>query len=308
MRPRPALLVATTVLAACSPLRVPAPAPVAVPAPAPPVETRRETRREGGLRCLAHPRIDAWERRQRAEPERAATADSLARGVAYLPELRAILAEDGVPPELALLPVLESGFWPRARGRHGELGLWQLRRLTARRFGLVVTAARDDRLSPERATRAAARYLRYLDQRYGDWPLALAAYNAGEGRVDRALARAPRANFWQLAEDGLLPRSSRDFVPRFFAVVRLGEDAPSAAEARCPGLGPIAGERYRFPADRLSQSSAAIVSSGLNLAASASRISAALPTTTTATVSGAGMSSSVTRATSAGVTAATRAR
>jgi len=125
--------------------------------------------------------------------------------------------------------VIESGFYPTARGRKGERGLWQLRRATARRFGLVVNAHRDDRVEPERATRAAARYLRLLHDRYGDWALALAAYNAGEHRVDRALERDPDASFWRLAENGYLPRISREYVPRFFAVVRMaGEPEPTA--------------------------------------------------------------------------------
>jgi membrane-bound lytic murein transglycosylase D len=86
-----------------------------------------------------------------------------------------------------------------------------------------VTTRRDDRLHPERATLAAARYLHFLGTRYGDWPLAIAAYNAGERRVDRALARDPSATFWELADRGYLPRTSTDFVPRFLAVVRLSE-------------------------------------------------------------------------------------
>jgi membrane-bound lytic murein transglycosylase D len=186
----------------------------AVPAPAP-----------VGLGCLDHPLIDAWEQRLRSEPLlRGWTEESVARGAPYLPRIREILAENGVPEDLALLPVIESGFVARARGRSGELGLWQLRRPTARRFGLQVTAKRDDRLHPERATLAAARYLRFLRARYGEWPLALAAYNAGERRVDRALARNPSADFWQLADDGYLPATSREFVPRFIAVVRLADE------------------------------------------------------------------------------------
>src|SRR5439155_11183217 len=113
-----------------------------------------------------------WEHRLRAQPSlRQATEESLARGAAYLPRLCAILAEHGLPPDLALLPVVESGFWPTARGRSGERGLWQLRRATARRFGLVVNARRDDRLNPDPATRAAVRYLIFLHAHYGEWPL-----------------------------------------------------------------------------------------------------------------------------------------
>lgn len=148
---------------------------------------------------------------------------SLERGQPYLPRLREIMAEQGLPTSLALLPAIESGFRPKARGRFGDVGMWQLRSPTARRFGLVVHETRDDRLDPFRSSQAAARYLRYLHRRYRDWPFALAAYNAGEGRVDRARKRHPGANFWQLADGGHLPRTSRHFVPRFLAIVRVSE-------------------------------------------------------------------------------------
>jgi hypothetical protein len=177
---------------------------------------------EPTLGCVDHPMIDAWEDRLRWErPFWAATLDGVARGTGYLPRLRAIVEEEGVPSSLALLPVVESGFRNGASAPDGGRGLWQLRPQTARRFGLVVGARRDDRLHPERATRAAARYLRLLHDHYGDWPLALAAYNAGEGRVDRALIRRPGASFWELAEHRHLPRVSRDYVPRFLALLRV---------------------------------------------------------------------------------------
>lgn len=186
------------------------------------------------LGCLDHPRIDHWEHRLRTHRKlRAATERGLERGERYLPTLRAIMTASGLPPSLALLPVVESGFRPNARGRFGDAGLWQFRAPTARRMGLVVDRRRDDRLHPERSTRAAARYLRRLHARYKDWPLALAAYNAGPGRVDGARRRLPGADFWELAERGHLPRTSRDFVPRFLAVVRVSEDVRT-----CDTVGP----------------------------------------------------------------------
>ena len=137
--------------------------------------------------------------------------------------MEAILVAYGVPRDLAVVPAVESNYRVTARGRHGELGLWQLRPATARRFGLVVSRRRDERVAIEASTRAAARYLALLHERYDDWALALAAYNAGEGRVDRALRRLPGATFWELAEHKALPAVSRDYVPRIFAVIRVIE-------------------------------------------------------------------------------------
>ena len=172
-------------------------------------------------------------RREFAEDTRA----TMARGARYLPQLRQLMVDAGLPPDLALLPAVESGFEPRARGRRGELGLWQLRPATARRLGLVVNSRRDDRVDPARSTRAAARYLRFLHARYRDWPLTLAAYNAGEGRIDRALARFPHASFWELAASGHLPRKSQDYVPRFLVVVRLAEHVQACAPQ--PSVGQV---------------------------------------------------------------------
>ena len=212
---------------ACSPVRPPSPSEPVAPPPAPAAVAPPPAASPDDLACLRHFRIDVWERRLRSQRAlRQATAASLARGERHLPRVRAIVVAHGIPAGFALLPVVESGFRLDARGRFGERGLWQLRRRTARRYGLVVDARRDERVHPDRSTEAAARHLRHLHARYGEWPLALAAYNAGEGRVDRALARAPHADFWQLAETGRLPRTSRDFVARFLALVRVSENRP----------------------------------------------------------------------------------
>jgi membrane-bound lytic murein transglycosylase D len=185
--------------------------------------------------------IDAWERRLRAERRfYAATVHGVQRGQPYLDRFRQILEDADLPPSLALLPVIESGFRPRARGPRDSVGLWQFQAPTARRFGLIVNRRRDDRLNPDLATRAAARYLKYLHRHYRDWPLALAAYNCGEGRVDRALRRRPGATFWDLAEHHGLPRISRAYVPRFLAVVRVVEDVKTC---RRPPRGSLAAAR-----------------------------------------------------------------
>ena len=168
--------------------------------------------------------IDVWEYRLREGRRfRGHTDHIITRATPYLPRIREILAEAELPASLALLPAIESSFNPRVCGYRDSCGLWQLRAKTARRFGLVVRRSRDERNDPERATLAAARYLRFLYQRYGDWPLALAAYNAGEGRIDRALRRKPGATFWELARSRHLPRTSCNYVPRFLALLRVVE-------------------------------------------------------------------------------------
>jgi hypothetical protein len=178
--------------------------------------------------CLDHPLIDAWEDRLRTQRAfRVTTIDSLVRGNQYLGRFREILREAGLPPALALLPVVESSFRVNARGPGGSVGLWQLQAPTARRFGLIVNKRHDERLDPERATQAAVAYLAMLHDRYEDWPLALAAYNAGEGRVDRALKKLPDADYWSLIAAHRLSPITRDYVPRFFATVRMVEASPA---------------------------------------------------------------------------------
>jgi hypothetical protein len=182
--------------------------------------------------ALSHPRTMAWARRLCAKmASRPAAALGIVPSRPILPRLEAILVEHGLPRELSAVPAVESGYQAYARGDHGELGIWQLRPATARRFGLEVNARHDERVHVDGSTRAAARYLAFLYARYDDWPLALAAYNAGEGRIDRALARRPGATFWELAERGALPAISREYVPKILAVVRVTATPTSCHDA-----------------------------------------------------------------------------
>ncbi len=124
-----------------------------------------------------------------------------------------IFADEGVPFELLVMAEVESGFNPLALSPKGARGPWQLMPATAQRFGLQVNGRGDERIHPERSTRAAARYLRALYAQFGDWLLALAAYNAGEQRVAEAIERGGTRNFWQLAQRRLLPQETRRYVP-----------------------------------------------------------------------------------------------
>jgi membrane-bound lytic murein transglycosylase D len=138
---------------------------------------------------------------------------ALKRSGRYRPMIFRILAEEGVPQELIYLAQAESGFLPRAVSHKAAVGMWQFIRETGRLYGLMQTPFTDDRLDPERATRAAARHLRDLYEELGDWQLALAAYNCGSGCVDRAVQRTAHADFWELRSRRAVPLETTNYVP-----------------------------------------------------------------------------------------------
>ena len=129
------------------------------------------------------------------------------------PVLEPILREEGVPQQMAAVVLVESGGTSSALSPKGARGLWQFMPDTARRYGLVVTASLDERLDPYKSTRAAARYLRDLYTQFGNWPLALAAYNAGEDTVQRAIERTSTRDFSLISRMGILPLETRSYVP-----------------------------------------------------------------------------------------------
>ncbi len=127
--------------------------------------------------------------------------------------------------ELSAVALVESGGQPFAVSPKGARGVWQLLPETARRYGLIVTATRDERTDVEKSTRAAARYLRDLYEQFGDWRLAFAAYNAGEQRVDRALLHAGKPNFENI--ERVLPQETRDYVPAVVNALTVFGDSQS---------------------------------------------------------------------------------
>lgn len=152
--------------------------------------------------------------------------EGLARGSRYLPMIQTVFRAEGLPLDLAYVPLIESAFKPNALSRAKAKGVWQFMRGTARENGLKHDWYIDERSDPEKATVAAAKYLRSLHGLFsGDWHLALASYNGGPGRVQRAMKRAGRANFWALAEKRrILPRETREYVPMILAAILIARN------------------------------------------------------------------------------------
>lgn len=142
------------------------------------------------------------------------------RADTYFPMIERVLAEEGVPDELKYLAMIESALNPVAQSHAGAAGMWQFIRATGGAYGLRAESEIDDRLDPEAATRAAARHLRDLYDRFGDWQLALAGYNCNPAVIARGVRRfeeesGRRATFWDI--DHVIPRETRAYVPMFIA-------------------------------------------------------------------------------------------
>lgn len=162
----------------------------------------------------------------------------LQRSGRYKDLIQRIFAEEGVPQELMYLAQAESGFLPRAISNKQAVGMWQFIAGTGSSYDLVHTSVFDERFDPEKATRAAAKLLKDLHARYGDWYLAMAAYNCGAGAVDRAVERTGYADYWELLKRHALPKETAGYVPIILAMTimtknpkdygleNIGVDAP----------------------------------------------------------------------------------
>ncbi|QLA16580.1 LysM peptidoglycan-binding domain-containing protein [Desulfolutivibrio sulfoxidireducens] len=146
----------------------------------------------------------------------------LVRAEPHLAYVRAVLLSFNLPPDLIALPFIESGYNSMAYSHAGAGGMWQFMPYTGKRFGLTVDWWEDERRNPYKATVAAAKYLTVLHEMFGDWHLALAAYNAGEGKVSRAMAKSGQTDFFDLAKNpALLKQETRHYVPKFLAVLKI---------------------------------------------------------------------------------------
>jgi len=208
---------------------VPEPPPPAPPPARPPVVTGRKVHlvpeRKPVARAVPPPLTvrrqavaesdTAWKRKLARRPAPAAAKD-------LVPRLKAVFRQEGVPEPLVWIAEVESTMNPNARNPGGAAGLFQFMPATARRFGLR-TYLPDERKHPEKSARAAARYLKFLYGEFGSWPLAVAAYNAGEGRVRRSMDKAKGAATGFAAVRPHLPLETRMYVPKVEAVISLRE-------------------------------------------------------------------------------------
>src|SRR5579863_3475753 len=163
--------------------------------------------------------INYFSTRGRGTLERA-----LARSGRYQEMIQRVLKEEGVPQDLIYLAQAESGFHPLALSRAGARGMWQFMASRASGYGLERGWWVDERQDPEKSTRAAAHHLKDLYSEFGDWYLAMAAYNSGPGTVQNAVKRTGYADYWQLYKRNVLPKETRNYVPIILAVTIMAKN------------------------------------------------------------------------------------
>jgi membrane-bound lytic murein transglycosylase D len=149
----------------------------------------------------------------------------LRRAGRYKPMIDRVLMEEGVPEELIFLAQAESGFTPRAKSKALCVGIWQFLKSRGNEYGLKQTPATDDRMDPDESTRAAAHHLRDLYNHFGDWYLAMAAYNCGPYCIDHAIQRTGYADFWELRRRNVLPKETANYVPAILAMTIMAKNA-----------------------------------------------------------------------------------
>jgi membrane-bound lytic murein transglycosylase D len=173
--------------------------------------------------------------------------NALGRASMYLPMIRQVFAEEGIPQDLAYLAVIESGFRNEAKSRARAVGMWQFIRSTGKLYGLSYNRWIEERRDPVKATRAAARYLKRLYEETGDWYLAVSSYNAGPLSLERAAQNLGTRNFWDMARSRWLRNETKNYVPELCAAILVGRH-PDRYGIQLDALPPFAYETVSVPA------------------------------------------------------------
>lgn len=176
----------------------------------------------GAIPVVTNPKVEFWIRYFKTSG-RASFLKWLVRGESTKHLVEPILKEQGIPREFFYLAMIESGFSNQASSSARAAGTWQFMSATAKLFGLRINYWIDERKDPLKSTVAASRYLKHLYARYGDWYLAMAAYNAGPGNVNRSIRKAKTRDFWEISKTRYLPRETKNYVPKMLAALILAK-------------------------------------------------------------------------------------
>jgi membrane-bound lytic murein transglycosylase D len=171
----------------------------------------------------------------------------LARSERYIPFMKNLLKENGLPEDLVYMALIESGFNPHAYSRRKASGPWQFIYLTGKRYGLKVNWWVDERRDPEKSTIAAAKYLKDLYDMFECWYLAAAGYNAGEGKIVNAMKRYRTEDFWELSKHKYLKRETRDYVPQMIAAALIAKDPEKYGFVNIEYQEPLQYEKVKVP-------------------------------------------------------------
>jgi membrane-bound lytic murein transglycosylase D len=162
--------------------------------------------------------------RHYSKDDRMTIESYMAKAQKYMPMVKSVAKEHGLPEDIAYLFLLESGANPQARSGSNALGMWQFMPATARSYGLKVDSWVDERLDPNKSTRAAMMYLKDLYGMFGCWKLALSAYNSGENKMNRVLCQEDADKYEQVCSSRKLKRETREFWPRFRAIAHIAKN------------------------------------------------------------------------------------
>ncbi len=168
------------------------------------------------------------------------------RSAQYYPMMKQIFKEYRVPEDLIYVSIIESGFNPQSVSHANAVGPWQFVPSTARQYGLRMDQWVDERRDPVKSTRAAAVHLQDLRAQFGSWPLALASYNAGSSKVQRAVLASQTRDFWNLHDTNSIPRETRNYVPKYMAVAIIASNLPAFGFIQ-PAVEPFVFEEVTIP-------------------------------------------------------------